>query len=339
MFIDYIEAELGEAEWNSRGVEASWDCPFCTMRGETQDTRKRFGFNESKLVGNCFNCGWKGNAVTFVKDIRGIGWREAIDTVNVYVDYRPLPTNVFDEVYSGLYLEGFSVEEVKSPPKLPEDYRVIVDSRSIVKDRYINYAKSRGVSHSQLETYLMGYCMEGETEFSSGKKIKLNNHLFILNPTDRGVTYWMARALNPTAKPKTFNPPSSNTILGKSDVVFNLDYAKKTGVVVITEGVFDALTVGQSGVALFGKMMSTSQYLDLINCGVDTMYVMLDGDARSYALEICERLNRVIDNVYFCEMGNSDPNDLGPEGCLRVLTQAQRYSPLTSIKLKLAGGN
>lgn len=338
MFIDYIEAELGEASWNSTGVEASWNCPFCTSRGETEDTRQRFGFNENKLVGHCFNCGWSGNAVTFVRDIRGISWKEAIDTVNIYVDFKPLPTNVFDEVYSGLYLEGLTIEQVKSPPKLPSDFRTIHESKSVLRDRYIDYARSRGVTPDQIELYDMGYCLEGETQFSNGNTTKLNNHLFVLNPTNNGVTYWMARALNPATKPKTFNPPSSNTILGKSEVVFNLDIAKETGAVVITEGIFDALTLGKSGVALFGKMMSTSQYLALINCGADTMYVMLDGDARGYALEICERLNRVIDNVYFCEMGSQDPNDLGPEGCLRVLSKAERYSPLTSIKLKLTGG-
>lgn len=337
MFIDYIEAELGPAELSLSGKEARWNCPFCTQRGETEDTRIRFAFNETKMVGNCFNCGWRGNAVTFVKDMKGIDWKEAIDTVNMYTDFRPLPTDVFDEVYNVLYLEGLTIEDVKHPPALPADYRAISASKSVMKDRYIAYARRRHVTDAQIEQFGMGYCMEGEVAFSNGKTTRLDNHLFIPNPTDSGITYWMARALSQYARPKTFNPPSTNTILGKSEVVFNLDTAKRTGALVITEGVFDALTIGDSGVAIYGKVMSTSQYLAIVASGVDTVYVMLDGDARSYALEACERLHKAIDNVYFCDIGPADPNDLGPTGCLQLLQRAARYTPLNSIKLKLGG--
>lgn len=335
MFIDYIEAELGPASYRADGSEASWNCPFCTARGEGEDTRERFGFNEDKMLGHCFNCGWRGNAVTFVRDIRGVSWKEAIDAVNTYTDYRPLPTSIFDAVYEKLYLDGMTVTEVKNPPPLPADFTPMLETASPLKDRYIRYAQGRGVTERQMHRHRMGYCYEGRVQFASGKETHLDRHLFINEMEAGTLRYWMARALTKQVIPKTFNPPASNTILGKSDIVFNIDGARALGTAVITEGVFDALTVGDAGVALYGKMMSTQQFLTLTTSGISTAYVMLDPDARRYALEICARLSRVLDAVYFVDIRHGDPNDLGPRGCMEALSRAERYTPATAIRMKL----
>ena len=55
---------------------------------------------------------------------------------------------------------------------------------------------------------------------------------------------------------KTINAPSTQSQYGKKDVIFNFNVAKYQPFIVITEGVFDALTFDKYGVATFGKAIS-----------------------------------------------------------------------------------
>jgi len=335
-FIHYVESLLGEAKWNTSEMEASWNCPFCTSRGETEDTKERFRMNRVKLLGVCYNCGWGGNAVSFVRDYQGLTWAESLDVVNFYTDFTPLPQDVFDEVFDRIYLEGKDVGITKKVIPLPSDYKLLAGSTSMMADPFRKYAESRLLTEKQIDLHGIGFCPEGEMKLPNGDTIYLRNRLVTQVFGDNGEPqYWMGRAIR-DMKPKTLNPTGGLNTLNKSDVIFNLNNAKKTGVAVLTEGVFDATTIGNSGIALFGKTMSAKQLLLLIKAEFRKIFVMLDGDAIKNAFHICDTLSKHIPEVYFCYTGNADPNELGRKGCLEVLKNAERYNKLTSLKYKLS---
>src|SRR5690606_20821036 len=123
--------------------------------------------------------------------------------------------------------------------------------------------------------------------------------------------YWMARAITNEVKPKAFNPVGGVNTINKSDVIFNLNNAKKSGVVVINEGVFDATTVGDYGVALFGKTLSVKQLVQLIKADLDAVYVMLDPDAIDDAIKMAMLLSKHIKNTFLCNLKGGDPNEVG----------------------------
>lgn len=335
-FVGYMESLMGECKWNTSYTEAHFCCPFCTSRGETEDTRWRFRFNAKKLVGVCYNCGWGGSAVHFVKDYQRLSWADALDIVNFYTDFVPLPQDVFDEVFDKIFLEGeYEVEKHYIPP--PKDFKLLAGTSSILADRYYKYAKSRKLTDKQIELHGCGFCPEGELILPDKRTLNLDNRLFIqVFDDDNKPQYWMARALDKDLKPKTFNPVGGANTINKSDVVFNLNNAKKTGVAVITEGVFDATTVGASGVALFGKTMSVKQLLKLVQADLEAVYVMLDNDAMKDALKVADQLHKYIDNTYLCMLPKGlDPNDAGRKGCLEVIKNAEKYDKLTALKYKL----
>lgn len=335
-FISYIESHLGEGKPSSSGVEFHWDCPFCTSRGETQDTRQRFRFNSNKLLGVCYNCGWGGNAVTFVKDYQKVNYAEAFDIVNFYIDFKPLPKDIFDEVFDKLYLEGQDIDSNKSYIELPEDFKLVTNTKSVLAEKYIKYARQRGLSERQMHLHGVGFCPEGEIKLQNGKSVYLENRLIIQTYNDNNKPiYWMGRAINNNLKPKTFNPVGGVNTINKSDVIFNLNNAKKTGVAVVTEGVFDATTVGDSGVALYGKTMSAKQLLLLLKADLDAVYIMLDPDAINDALKIAEMLSKHISNTYICSLKGGDPNEVGKRGCLEAIKNAEKYDKLTALKFKL----
>lgn len=338
-FVDYISAELGEEpKWNSSEIEAQYNCPFCVSRGETEDTKHRFRFNRVKLVGVCYNCSWGGNAVTFVRDLHNLSWSEAFDIVNYYSDFQPLPQDVFEEVFDKIYLEDTEVEVKKKYIPLPSDFKLLSGTTSLMATPYMKYAKQRGLTEKQIETHGVGFCPEGEIILPNEKSVFLSNRLVIQTFDDRNKPiYWMGRALSSELTPKTFNPVGGKNTINKTDVIFNLNNAKKTGVAVISEGVFDATTIGNSGVALFGKTLSMKQLLLLIKANLEAVFVMLDPDAMSSAIKIAELLSMHIDNVYLCMLKGGDPNEVGRKGCLEAIKVAEKFDKLTALKYKLLG--
>lgn len=325
-----------EPKWNTAEVEAQWNCPFCVERGETPDTRKRFRMNRIKLVGYCFNCGWKGNAVKFIRDFQKVSWSEAVDILNFYNDFQPLPQDVFEEVFDKIYLEDKELNTEKVTIPLPKDFKLLYNTKSKLADVYWKYAKKRGLTDRQIELHGVGFCPEGEILLPNKKKYYLRNRLIIqVFDDDNKSIYWMGRALSNNVKPKTFNPAGTRNSINKSDVIFNLNNAKKIGSVVITEGVFDATTVGDAGVALFGKTISVKQLLLLIKADLEAVYIMLDPDAFKDALKMADLISKHIKNTFICRPKGGDPNEIGKKGCLEAIKNAERYDKLTALKYLL----
>ena len=90
---------------------------------------------------------------------------------------------------------------------------------------------------------------------------------------------------------------------------------------IITEGVFDALTFHQYGIATFGKAVSDNQ-IKLIKKYVkpDTdIYLMLDSDAYKYNVKVARELFKKFPNTYVVPHGEEDPNDLGTEKAFQLI--------------------
>lgn len=291
--------------------------------------------NVIKLRGTCFNCNWGGSVVTFVKEYQKITWSEAYDIINFYTDFKPLPTDVFEEIYDKLYIEGKEVEIKKKYFPLPDDFKLLAGTTSLQATPFIKYARSRGLTDRQIEMHGFGFCPEGLIPLEKDGKMYLNNRLIIQTFEDSKPVYWMGRDITGKLKPKTLNPPTGVNLIGKSDIIFNFDKVKENGVGVITEGVYDATTIGDLGMALFGKTLSSKQLLKIVQSGIEKIYVMLDPDALDAALVMCEILSRYIKEVYLCVLKGGDPNEVGKLGCLEAIRNAERYDKLTALKYTL----
>lgn len=318
MIIEYIESLLGEAKWNSAGTEAQFQCPFC------QDYKRRLYINAEKLLCNCFNCGWKGNIAQFIKDYQGLSWSEAVDILQFYDSYRPLPKDLYDELFERVYMEGIELE--KKPNPLPPEFHLLVDSDIKEAKRFWKYAFKRRLTPKQIKLHGVGY----------STYYKLKNRLIIQVFDDSGRSiYWIARSIYPNVDPKTLNPPSKKGYFAKSDVLFNLNNASQYEAVVITEGIFDAITVGDVAVALFGKTMSIKQLALLLESGIKKAYVMLDPDAKQEAVQISLILSRHLKEVFICDLKKGDPNKVGRKACLEAIKSAEKFDKLTAVKYKL----
>jgi DNA primase len=155
--------------------------------------------------------------------------------------------------------------------------------------------------------------------------------------------YWNTRSIEKDAYIKSFNAPSRPTEYGKNNTIFNLNWAKYSDKIVITEGVFDALTIGgDSGVGTFGKMITTEQ-VDLLIRETEErqlpIYLYLDRDAIDQMIKSAHRIKAKAPNrpLYFV-LGDKkrDANDLGPEKVQELIDQAFPADSEGELKLKFA---
>lgn len=341
MILDYLEAIMGEGTPHNtpKGMQYSFVCPLCN------DHKERLFVNIDNKKYICHNCQSAGTIVTFIAEYNHITWRDALNVYREFEGYEiQLPDDIEEEIYSKLIqIPEVKVEKYVHP--LPEEFTLIEHAHGKAGEHAVKYLKSRGITLSMAERYYIGYCAEG----------KYANRIIMPDFEDGDLVYWQARTWEPTPKSpvarrmfrKVLNPSLTREQveqgiidISKSEVISNIDLIKDQGVGVLCEGKMDAYTLLDYGGCLHGKSMSDTQFLKIVTNKdkIDTIYVMMDGDAFRSTLTIAERLSRYMDNVYVCKIPeDKDPNSLGVKGCIDQLTKAVKYNTMFQIKAQLKG--
>lgn len=129
---------------------------------------------------------------------------------------------------------------------------------------------------------------------------------------------------NGRRKPKYYLPAGSK----KSFVLYNLERAIHTDYVVLTEGIFDVVRVGASGVCMFGKDLSSRQLQDLQVAAFDKTLVWIPDMDDPQALEIAKkRVNAFNKRGLFqggaklLELSDGDPADYTREELWALISQ------------------
>lgn len=278
----------------SSGVEYRVKCPFCT----TKDRNYKLYINIDKGVYHCFRCEATGGIAEIVAIPEG-----TTKATEPPVDLKPT--------------------EIVSPGKVKSLTELDADNDAI---KYIISRYRKWDIKELNDTFSIRYCYEGRT--FAGGLFNTTNTLIIPVIMDSKIKGWQSRLLyNPDTlsieqceqykyikdsdgefirPPKYFTAPG----LRKGDVLFNFDQAKKNSTVVITEGVFDAMSVGSSAVAIFGKSISDNQ-LRLIKSYWTTAIIMLDpDDADQQSFKMAEVLKMALKCVIVVKLkGYKDPGD------------------------------
>ncbi len=341
MITDYIDSMLGEGtpHSTSKGMQYSYKCPLC------DDHKERLFINVDRKVFKCHNCDEAGTLITFMSIYNHITWHDALDIFREYEGYeQPLPEDIEEEIYSKL-IKVPPIEVPKFVHPLPEEFILMEDAKGKAGKEAMRYLRSRGVTMSMAERYYIGYCAEG----------KYANRIIMPDFEDNELIYWQARTWEPEPKlkllkkhfRKVLNPSLSDEQLskgivqvGKSEVVSNLDFIKEEGMAVLCEGKMDAFTLGDIGGCIHGKSMSDTQFTKLVKNKdkIDVIYVMMDGDAFTYTVNIAKRLSRYFDDVYVCKIPeDKDPNTLGRKGCLEAITKAVKFDMMFEVRATLKG--
>ena len=142
------------------------------------------------------------------------------------------------------------------------------------------------------------------------------------------LNYFTARSFYDTDF-KHKNPKVSKDIIGY-DLLVNWSEP-----INIVEGPFDALTVGENAIPLFGKMIQKALRYKILQNRVTRVNLLLDSDARVKALEHAEFLMNNNVEVHMVDMEDSDPADLGRSKVLELISKSSKltFGKLMEYKL------
>jgi hypothetical protein len=158
--------------------------------------------------------------------------------------------------------------------------------------------------------------------FDDGKlsfRVVVPNQILDNDKTD----IYSARAMHSDMNPKYFISPGAD----KREIVFNLFRIRPGSPIIVTEGVFSAISAGINGVCTFGKILSNSQGHQILAKNPRTIYMAFDSDAK-------DQLDKSI--AYFISRGhedvraiylpeNQDPSDLGHKQFMDFVKSAVRF--------------
>ena len=205
---------------------------------------------------------------------------------------------------------------------LPKEFKSLSEPHiSIIKDHAMLFLKKRGITEEDIIRYNLGYCTEGPYQ----------NRIIIPSYDSNGrLNYFVGRDFySSTLKYK--NPPIPKDVIG-----FDL-YVNWSLPIILVEGVFDAMSVKNNSIPLFGKTILPRLYKKIVEKKVKDIFIVLDSDAFNDAIQMTEKFVNEGINDNFVKLEGQDPNDLGYK---KMITKIHNSLPMDFkqiMEMKLYG--
>jgi DNA primase len=294
LLVNLVNSVLGAGKRTARGNQA-YTCPFC----HHHKPKLEVNFTEDKEGKNpwqCWVCGKKG------KTIRSL-LKQVEASPEILAQLKPLIKT------------GNNVETITTynSVELPKEFKQF--DNTIISRHALTYLKKRNITKNDILKYNIGYCEYG-----------LYSKMIIIPSYDINgrLNYFTARSFEKDPYVKYRNPEVSRDII-PCELFINWDLP-----IILCEGPFDAIAIKRNVIPLFGKNIQPSLMKKIVTSKVQKIYIALDTDAMSKALEFCEMLLNEGKEVYLVELKEKDPSDMGFENFTKLI---QTVSPLTSYKL------
>lgn len=307
--VSYFKGKLGVTP-HATGWLRQGQCPECGKE-------KKFGINLWLNRSNCFSCSYHPKPLDLIIKLEGL--------------------STYNEVYSLLeafegveYLETNLPILKEKPATLPESFRLLSLGQSYVANMARSYMRKRGYNITSLTLKGVGYCVKGPYAFR-----------IIIPFYEKGrLIYFNARQFIEVGE-KHKNPSKTEFGIGKSLIIYNKDALYLYNTAYLTESVTNALTMGDRGFAVGGKLVSEYQMGAIINSPCKRIVILLDPDAYWEALHTGLQLvkHKQIKVVKFpmSYKGKEKPdvNDLGKKFVLSLIKQTpwQSYKELYKLFL------
>jgi len=257
-------------------------CPFC------DDTKYHFNIhlNPDKQVVHCFKCGHATTWIHFVMEITKLPyWR------------------VVGELYSVSRVKEDmkGVLETKMKPAtavvidehhLPDDFVLLSERhKTVLCEEARLYLKRRGFGKYFLKRYMLG------ASESVGWRVII--------PIERD--YWQGRALYKWLEPKYINPKEP-----ARDIIFNPRALDVYNEIVVCEGAFSAMAVGDNAIAIIGKEPTPERIERISDSSADTVIIALEAGAFGSMQKLADAMGRCGKKVVIWKYDTGDPADSNP---------------------------
>jgi len=217
---------------------------------------------------------------------------------------------------------GYESKEVRKKGKveLPKEFLSLVYKHpSPVYKNAMMYLQRRGITYEDILKYNIGYCDQG----------LYTNRVIIPSYSEDGqLNFFVGRDIF-ESKMKYRNSPTPKDVVG-FELFINWDEP-----IVLCEGPFDAIAIKRNAIPLFGKTILSNLRRKIIEKKVKQVYISLDRDAILDSLKMVEEFMKNDIDVYFVNLPEKDPSDLGFENVIPLLkeTEKMKFSDLMRYKL------
>ena len=221
-----------------------------------------------------------------------------------------------ETTYSSVQVKDEQTKKVE----LPKEFLSLAYTHpSPVYGHAMFYLSNRGITYEDILKYNIGYCDEG----------LYTNRVIIPSYDDNGqLNFFVGRDIF-ESKMKYRNSPTSKDVVG-FELFINWDEP-----IVLCEGPFDAIAIKRNVIPLFGKTILSNLRRKIIEKKVKQVYISLDRDAFQDSLKMVEEFMKNNIDVYFVNLPEKDPSDLGFEKVIPLLkeTEKMKFSDLMRYKL------
>jgi hypothetical protein len=299
---EYVTRNLGLRNYVRGWLKGT--CPSCGRLD-------KFGVNLGMNRTNCFVCGYHPSPIVLVMET------ESLPSISEAL--------IFLKTFEGLtYIEP-TIKRIESKPVYyPEGYHNIITGSSVLANIVRGYVKKRKFDIDEVSLKGWGYCTKG----------KYFGYLILPFYTGGVLTYFNGRRVVGNG-PKYNNPEIEEFGIGKSLILYNADALAMYEEVALLEGVINAETLGDNGIATGGKNIADYQ-ISLINKSpVKRVIVVLDPDAFENSIRIGLALSFHKEVKLVTWDGDKDVNDIGrKEAQNRILSKPWlNYNDILKLRL------
>jgi hypothetical protein len=171
---------------------------------------------------------------------------------------------------------------------LPKDFQLLSMAKSPLATRARRYLRTRGMGGTVWKRHNLGI------SDSVGYRVII--------PIEKG--YWQARRLFSWLEPKYLNPSEPAT-----DILFNAPALEMYDEVVVCEGFFSAIAVGDNAIALIGKEPTKEKMARLISSNASSFIIALEAGAFLSMGKLADALRRAGKQVTIWKYETGDPAD------------------------------
>ena len=295
---------LGEYSIRSKGNLAFY-CPFC------RHYKQKLEVHPDRQQWNCWVCGAKGRTIfSLFKKLK-------VDQFQFERLFEILPNSYKFKDYID------EEDNLETFIELPKEYIPlwVNNSKNFYYKTALKYIQSRGITMGDIFKYRIGYCEGGMYD---GMLIFPNYN------KDGKLTYMTNRSFLQSNYKKFINPPVNRNVVG-FELQLNYDFP-----LILCESALDAMTIRVNASPLYGKFLSKSLKLTILENEIKKIILCLDPDAIQKSYEHSEYFLSNGITVYFVEIPDSfDVNKLGFDEIWKRIKSSRKMSEYDIFKNKV----
>ena len=301
--IEILEGVLGNATLTRDGDEALFYCPSCKHH------KKKLSVNLPTQKFQCWVCGFKGHKAYRIlkKTNASPAYYTRLQDLNKSYNFKEKKTYIKED-------------SLQLPKEFNQLYPLTNDPTHTSAVKYLT--EIRGLTQLDCIKYNIGFCREG---------LFKNMIIFPSYDSEGDLNYFVGRSFLADSYIKHRQPKGAN-----KDMIGFEFYINWNLPVILCESPLDAISIKRNAIPLYGKKIHDKLMSKLMSSSVKQIYLALDADAMSNALEYAERLMSFGKEVFILDFGDKDPNDTGFANIIHILHSSEKLKYSDIIKRKLS---